>query len=123
MAASEVLFKSVAELAPLLKARKLSPVELVRAFLDRIEALNPKVNAFITVTGEQALEQRSRGRHLDRLVDGADRQFHIQNDDTVDVHSHAGCLGLPKSDFFGSDAVIAYRQVRDVINTITPVLV
>jgi aspartyl-tRNA(Asn)/glutamyl-tRNA(Gln) amidotransferase subunit A len=57
MAASEILFKSVAELAPLLKKRKLSPVEVVRAFLDRIEAVNPKVNAFITITGEQALEQ------------------------------------------------------------------
>ncbi len=57
MAAPEILFKSVAELAPLLKARKLSPVEVVRAFLDRIEAVNPRVNAFITVTGEQALEQ------------------------------------------------------------------
>src|SRR5216684_2343477 len=57
MAAPEILFKSVAELAPLLKARKLSPVEVVRAFLDRIEAVNPKVNAFITVTGEQALDQ------------------------------------------------------------------
>src|SRR5216683_2930330 len=57
MAASELCFKSVAELAPLLKARKLSPVEVVRAFLDRIEAVNPKVNAFITVTGEQALDQ------------------------------------------------------------------
>jgi aspartyl-tRNA(Asn)/glutamyl-tRNA(Gln) amidotransferase subunit A len=57
MAASELCFKSVAELAPLLKARKLSPVDLTRAFLDRIEAVNPKVNAFITITGEQALEQ------------------------------------------------------------------
>src|SRR5438034_2663266 len=57
MPASEIVFKSAAELAPLLKARKLSPVEVVRAFLDRIEAVNPRVNAFITVTGEQALEQ------------------------------------------------------------------
>jgi aspartyl-tRNA(Asn)/glutamyl-tRNA(Gln) amidotransferase subunit A len=57
MAASEIVFKSAAELAPLLKARRLSPVEVVRAFLDRIEAINPQVNAFITVTGEQALEQ------------------------------------------------------------------
>ena len=57
MADSEIIFKSAAELAPLLKARKLSPVELVRACLDRIEAVNPKVNAFITVTGDQALEQ------------------------------------------------------------------
>ncbi len=57
MPASEILFKSAAELATLLKSRKLSPVEVVRACLDRIEAVNPKVNAFITVTGEQALEQ------------------------------------------------------------------
>jgi aspartyl-tRNA(Asn)/glutamyl-tRNA(Gln) amidotransferase subunit A len=57
MAASEISFKSAAELAALIKARKLSPVEVVRAYLDRIEAVNPKVNAFITVTGEQALNQ------------------------------------------------------------------
>jgi aspartyl-tRNA(Asn)/glutamyl-tRNA(Gln) amidotransferase subunit A len=57
MADSEIIFKSVAELAPLLKVRKLSPVEVVSAYLDRIEAVNPKVNAFITVTREQALDQ------------------------------------------------------------------
>src|SRR5262245_32029686 len=57
MAASDILFKSAAELALLLEARKLSPVEVVRAFLDRIEAVNTRVNAFITVTGAQALEQ------------------------------------------------------------------
>jgi len=57
MAASDILFQSVTELAPLLRRRKLSPVELVCAFLDRIESVNPKVNAFMTVTGEQALEQ------------------------------------------------------------------
>ena len=57
MAASEILFQSVAELAPLLKKRRISPVEVVRAFLDRIESVNPKVNAFITVTAGQALEQ------------------------------------------------------------------
>jgi aspartyl-tRNA(Asn)/glutamyl-tRNA(Gln) amidotransferase subunit A len=74
MAASEILLKSVAELAPLLKARKLSPVELVRAYLDRIEAVNPQVNAFITVTGDQAIEQARKaereiaaGRYLGPL--------------------------------------------------------
>ena len=54
---SDILFKSVDELAPLVKSRQLSPVELVRTLLDRIESVNPKVNAFITVTGEQALDQ------------------------------------------------------------------
>ena len=65
MADSDIVFKSATELAPLLKARKLSPVEVVRAYLDRIEAVNPKVNAFITVTGEQAMEQ---ARKADREI-------------------------------------------------------
>lgn len=67
MAASELLFKPVSELAPLLKSRKISPVELVRACLERIEAFNPKVNAFITVTGEQAL-QKAREAERDILA-------------------------------------------------------
>jgi aspartyl-tRNA(Asn)/glutamyl-tRNA(Gln) amidotransferase subunit A len=74
MAASEILFQSVDELASLLKTRRLSPVKLVRAFLDRIEAVNPKVNAFLTVTGEHALEQARKaereiaaGRYLGPL--------------------------------------------------------
>lgn len=57
MAGSELVFQSIGELAPLLRARKVSPVELVRAFLDRIEAVNPKVNAFLTVVGARALEE------------------------------------------------------------------
>jgi aspartyl-tRNA(Asn)/glutamyl-tRNA(Gln) amidotransferase subunit A len=36
-------------------SRKVSPVELTRACLARTERLNPSLNAFITVTGEQAL--------------------------------------------------------------------
>ena len=57
MASSDLLYKPVTELAPLLKSRKLSPVELVQAHLERIEAVNPRVNAFITVTRDHALAQ------------------------------------------------------------------
>ena len=57
MAGSEILYKPIDDLAALIKTRKLSPVDLVTACLDRIAAVNPKVNAFITVTGEHALEQ------------------------------------------------------------------
>jgi len=38
-----------------LEKRELSAVELTRAFLDAIERLNPRLNAYITVTGEAAL--------------------------------------------------------------------
>jgi len=60
MTESDLIFKPVSELATLLKARKLSPVELVRAYLNRIEAVDPKVHAVITVLRVQALEQAHR---------------------------------------------------------------
>jgi aspartyl-tRNA(Asn)/glutamyl-tRNA(Gln) amidotransferase subunit A len=41
----------------LLRRRAVSPVELTLACLARIERLNPTLNAFITVTAEQALQQ------------------------------------------------------------------
>ncbi|MEP7365130.1 MAG: amidase [Acidobacteriota bacterium] len=57
MASSDLLFTPIPQLAALLKSRKLSPVELVRACLGQIEALNPRVNAFLTVTASHALAQ------------------------------------------------------------------
>jgi aspartyl-tRNA(Asn)/glutamyl-tRNA(Gln) amidotransferase subunit A len=46
---------TISELAPRLRAREISPVEITRACLDRIEKLNQSLNAFITVTAESAL--------------------------------------------------------------------
>lgn len=48
---------TIAEAAGLIASRKLSPVELAEAKLARIDALDGQVNAFITRTGEHALEQ------------------------------------------------------------------
>jgi aspartyl-tRNA(Asn)/glutamyl-tRNA(Gln) amidotransferase subunit A len=50
-------FETIAELAPRLRRKEVSPVEVTRACLDRIEKLNPALNAFITVTAESALEE------------------------------------------------------------------
>lgn len=49
--------KSLADLAELIRTRAVSPVELTQTYLDRIEQLNPQLDAFITKTGEQAIEQ------------------------------------------------------------------
>ncbi len=54
---SELLLSGLAEVSELLRNKKLSPVELTQACLARIEALNPELNAFITVTAEMALGQ------------------------------------------------------------------
>jgi aspartyl-tRNA(Asn)/glutamyl-tRNA(Gln) amidotransferase subunit A len=48
---------SIAEAAARIAARQLSPVELTRAYLERIERLDPAINAYITVTAEQALDE------------------------------------------------------------------
>jgi len=48
---------TLAEAAEQIRTRGLSPVELTRECLARIERLNPDLNAFITVTAEQALDQ------------------------------------------------------------------
>ena len=55
MPTPDLVFMSGHELAALIKSRKLSPVEVTEAFLNRADALNPRVNAFITVTREHAL--------------------------------------------------------------------
>ncbi len=54
-AGTDPAFLSLTEAAALIRARKLSPVELTRAILDRIDRLDGKVHAFITVAGDAAL--------------------------------------------------------------------
>lgn len=48
---------TVAEASALIRARRLSPVTLTRAYLERIERFEPAVNAYVTVTAGLALEQ------------------------------------------------------------------
>ena len=48
---------SIAESSDLIRAQQLSPVELTQAYLDRIEAMNANLGAFITVMGESAIAQ------------------------------------------------------------------
>src|SRR5271154_6061919 len=48
---------TIGELSHKIRDRSISPVELTHDCLDRIERLNPTLNAFITVTAESALER------------------------------------------------------------------
>ena len=54
MAASDLPFLTIAEAARLIAARKLSPVELTNACLDRIAALDDQLDSFVTLTAERA---------------------------------------------------------------------
>jgi aspartyl-tRNA(Asn)/glutamyl-tRNA(Gln) amidotransferase subunit A len=56
----DLCYTPATELLPLIRTRALSPVELTRAVLERIERLNPRLNAFCTVTPELALAAARR---------------------------------------------------------------
>ena len=53
---SQITDLSFSELKQSLKDRTLSSVEITSAFLDRIESLNPTLNAFITITRDEAMQ-------------------------------------------------------------------
>ena len=65
----DICFLPATELTRLFRARKLSPLEVMQAVVARIDALNPTVNAYVTVARESALaEARRATRLLDRKV-------------------------------------------------------
>ena len=45
---------TISELARLLRSRQLSPVDLTRAYLERIDRLNPTLGAYVTVMSDTA---------------------------------------------------------------------
>ena len=55
--ATELAYASLTRVADLLRQRAISSTELTRLMLDRIDRLNPELNAFITVLRTEAMEQ------------------------------------------------------------------
>jgi amidase len=67
MTASELCFLTATELASRIRRREVSCEEVMRAHVDQIERVNPKVNAIVTFLPEQALDAaRSADRALAR---------------------------------------------------------
>lgn len=62
---------TILEAAAQLRAKRVSSLELTRACLDRIEKLNPKVNAFLTVTRAEA--EKTAAQRDAELARGVDR--------------------------------------------------
>jgi aspartyl-tRNA(Asn)/glutamyl-tRNA(Gln) amidotransferase subunit A len=57
MTEEDLVYASAAELALLYREKKVSPAEVVEAHLARIERLDHRINAYISVTGERARQQ------------------------------------------------------------------
>jgi aspartyl-tRNA(Asn)/glutamyl-tRNA(Gln) amidotransferase subunit A len=95
---------TLAELHEGLRARQFSSVELARHFLERIERFNPALNAFITVTGEQAL---AAAQKADRLIAAGE---------ALDLTG----LPLVHKDIFCTDGVLTTCGSRMLSNFVAP---
>jgi len=59
MAAGDLAWRPALELAELIRTKAVSPVEVLDAVLERMERLNPRLNAYCTVTADDAREAAS----------------------------------------------------------------
>jgi amidase len=57
MPVNDIVFNSAKKLASLLRTRKLSAVELMKAHIAQVERLNPQVNAIVTFLPDAALKE------------------------------------------------------------------
>src|SRR5580693_6913127 len=54
---NELIFASIAEITAGYRDKKFSPLEVMKAHLERLAQLQPKLNAFVHLDAERALEQ------------------------------------------------------------------
>jgi aspartyl-tRNA(Asn)/glutamyl-tRNA(Gln) amidotransferase subunit A len=66
----DLLGYSAAELAALVRSKEISPAELMDETIKRVEAINPRFNAFVALRAEQALEESKR--MTDQIAAGRD---------------------------------------------------
>jgi len=60
MDSNELYFSSIRSLSRMIQKKEASPLEIVEAFLSRIESLEPKLNSFITLLYDQAIESATQ---------------------------------------------------------------
>jgi aspartyl-tRNA(Asn)/glutamyl-tRNA(Gln) amidotransferase subunit A len=116
MKADQLVQLTIADAARSFQAGELSPVELTRACLERIEALEPKLNAFVTLLPETAMadataaEQRlGRGERLGPL-DGI--PFAIKDlYETKGIRTTAGSKIL--ADYVPTEDATCIRRLRE----------
>jgi len=81
---------SLVQMAAAVRERKVSPVELVRAHLARIDQLNPKLNAFIQLRGEAALAES----HLSETAVQGGERVGVLHGVPVSIKSSIAVAGL-----------------------------
>jgi aspartyl-tRNA(Asn)/glutamyl-tRNA(Gln) amidotransferase subunit A len=109
MAEADPIFASIGELGAAYRTRRLSPVEVTKACLERIARFNPALNAFLTVLDDSALAAARIAEQ--EIAAGRDRgALHgvpVALKDLVDV------AGVPSK--YGSHASFADHPAKDAL--------
>ena len=84
---TEIAFASAREQARLLRLREIGPVELTQVYLERIERLNPALNAYVTVDADGAL---AAAAEAERTLGPESPPFHGVPISIKDLHDTAG---------------------------------
>src|SRR5262245_8290710 len=89
MLAQDLCYLSIADAAAGFRAKQFSPVEVTESLLRRIEAVDPKINSYITVTGELAMMQ-ARQAETDLMAGNLRSTLHGVPIALKDLYSTAG---------------------------------
>ena len=89
MPGNDLHFLTIAEASRLIASRKLSPVELTEAYLDRIAALDDQLDSFVTLTAERAREE-ARVAEAEIAADGPRKRVHGIPYCLKDIYDTAG---------------------------------
>ncbi|UKD59130.1 amidase [Amycolatopsis sp. FU40] len=113
MSAEEICYLPARELARRLRVRELSAREVLQAHLDRIEQVNPQINAIVTLTAERALSEAAAAD--ERLARGEEagplHGIPVAHKDTHDVAGVRTTYGSPifADHVPGSDTLVVER--------------
>jgi Asp-tRNA(Asn)/Glu-tRNA(Gln) amidotransferase A subunit family amidase len=91
---NDIVYLPLTKMAESIRAKQISPVELVDAHLSRIRELNPKLNAFVTVDGERA---RTQARSAEAALSSSAKSNSIGplHGVPVSIKSSIDVAGLP----------------------------
>ena len=109
----ELHYLTITEASEAIQHSELSPVELTQVLLARIEQLNPTLNAFVTITGEQALAE-ARQAEAEVKQGSWKGPLHGIPLALKDLYETAGVRTTAGSTFFrdfvpGQDAALVHR--------------
>src|SRR5213596_2406964 len=111
--AGDLAFASIAELARLLRTRRVSATALAELFLERLERFGPRYNCLVTVTPERALAEAARAdRELAAgKIRGPLRGIPYGVKDLVAVRGYPTTWGAEpyRSQTFDQDATVVTR--------------